>query len=153
MPRFTFLLKMIEIVEGGSNNRRQQMEFKEIKLTVQEQQQLKQDIRDKQHEYLFSIGYKREGIYIITFPNGKKYLGSSLCLGTRLKEIFGQLFWHNKIKQKWIEKALEENRSMKDFRDLSIKIVYTEKGTSGDAFKVYCQMAQNSDLVEYYNKF
>ena len=129
------------------------MEFKEIKLTVQEKQQLEQDIRDKQHEYLFSVGYKREGIYILTFPNGKKYLGSSLCLGTRLKEIFGQLFWHNKIKQKWIEKALEENKGMKDFRDLSIKIVYTEKGTSQDAFKVYCLMAQNSELVEYYNKF
>jgi hypothetical protein len=144
---------MIEFMSRGTNNRRQQMEFKEIKLTVQEQQQLEQDIRDKQHEYLFKVGYKREGIYIITFPNAKKYLGSSLCLGTRLKEIFGQLFWHNKIKQKWIEKALEENKGMKDFRDLSIKIVYTEKGTSGDAFKVYCQMAQSNDLVKYYNKF
>jgi hypothetical protein len=144
---------MIEFMSCGANNRRQQMEFKEIKLTVQEQQQLEQDIRDKQHEYLFKVGYKREGIYIITFPNSKKYLGSSLCLGTRLKEIFGQLFWHNKIKQKWIEKALEENKGMKDFRDLSIKIVYTKKGTSGDAFKVYCQMAQSSDLAEYYNKF
>jgi hypothetical protein len=104
---------MIEFMSCGANNRRQQMEFKEIKLTVQEQQQLEQDIRDKQHEYLFKVGYKREGIYIITFPNSKKYLGSSLCLGTRLKEIFGQLFWHNKIKQKWIEKALEENKKLK----------------------------------------
>ena len=129
------------------------MEFKEIKLTVQEQQQLEQDIRDKQHEYLFSIGYAAKGIFEITFPNGKRYLGNSLCLGKRLKEIFGQLFWKNKIKQKWIEQAIKENPKMKDFRDLSIKIIYTEKDTSEDIYQIYCQLAKQNEFVEYYNKF
>ena len=74
--------------------------FKEVGLTVEEQKQVKQSIRDKQHEFLFvNVGYKREGVFIITFPNAKQYIGRSKTMGYRLKEIFAQLFWNNKPRQ------------------------------------------------------
>ena len=43
--------------------------FKEVALTVEEQKRKEQYIRDLQHEYLFiKVGYKRQGVFIITFP-------------------------------------------------------------------------------------
>jgi hypothetical protein len=127
--------------------------FKEVKLNVEEQKKLEQYVRDLQHEYLFvKVGYKRQGVFIITFPNAKVFIGRSKCMGYRLKEIFAQLFWNNKPRQKWIEKAKEENKGlMKDFRDLSIKIVYTEPDVYEEAYANYLQLAAQNVFTEYYN--
>ena len=127
--------------------------FKEVGLTVEEQKQVKQGIRDKQHEFLFvNVGYKREGVFIITFPNAKQYIGRSKTMGYRLKEIFAQLFWNNKPRQQWIYKAKEDNKGrMSDFRDLSIKIIYTKDGQYEEVYRLYIAMAAQNEFTEFYN--
>lgn len=73
-------------------------------------------------------------------------------MGYRLKEIFAQLFWNNKPRQQWIHKAKEENKGrMSDFRDLSIKIIYTKDGQYEEVYRLYIAMAAQNEFIEFYN--
>ena len=40
---------------------------------------------------------------------------------------------------------------MSDFRDLSIKIVYTKDGQYEEAYHLYIAMAAQNEFVEFYN--
>ena len=60
-------------------------EFKIKPLTVSERKVLENKERAELNEMLYKIGYNSAGCYVLTFPNGKKYIGRSDTLGRRLK--------------------------------------------------------------------
>lgn len=88
--------------------------------TIQDEEMRRQKENQELYNYLYSVGYYNEGVYILTFPNGKSYVGYSKRLGNRLKEIFAS-FKLGYGKSKWIEKAIEENGKL-SFKEIEVKI-------------------------------
>lgn len=78
------------------------------------------------------IPYK-SGVFILEFPNGKSYVGSTKNLRLRIREIFIELFpkpqtiasrrrnGKELYKERWIGKVKAENLELKTYKDLIVK--------------------------------
>lgn len=106
--------------------------FDIIPKTIEEIEIKKREEEKSLNSFLYKIGFNSAGCYILNFPNGKKFLGSSATLGKRIKYHFKLLFPTPKQqlslarKADWHNICREENKGkLKDFRNIRIEVFYT----------------------------
>ena len=105
-------------------------DFESAPLTVTERRILANQEYNKRRQFLYKVGYNSIGCYILTFPNGKKYIGKATSLGRRLEQHFSILAPVKAPSKRphceWYDVALKENEGMiKSFRDIDVQIYYT----------------------------
>lgn len=87
------------------------------------------------------------GVYIMTFPNGKKYLGQTNNFQKRFEGHFSGLFGDRKSEgMSWYSKCLEDNPQLKP-EDIEIECIPT--GSRKALEKE--MLSQIEDRTEYYN--
>lgn len=109
----------------------------EIIRSCKNEEVLKQKFYKQRFKDLGQVPF-HSGIFILTFPNEKFYMGATNNLRFRLREIFIELFPKpqtllsrqrngRRLYQKvWMEKARKENPSIKTYKDLKIKCIVCE---------------------------
>lgn len=104
-------------------------DFEKVPLTVSQIKMMQDQERKERQDFFYQVGYNSIGCYIITFPNGKKYIGKSDRLGYRIKQHLSQLIPIGRpprtYSSLWYEQAVKENKGMmKSFRDVDIQVIY-----------------------------
>lgn len=104
--------------------------FEEKPLTVTERRILENQEYKRRRQFLYKVGYNSSGCYILTFPNGKKYIGKAMKLGRRLEQHFSILapvkISSKRPHCKWYDIAMSENKgAIKSFQDINVQIYYT----------------------------
>ena len=107
--------------------------------TIEEYQIEQRKKAEIQNKFLLDVGYHREGVFVLRFPCGSSYVGSSKEMGKRLQQLFRELFVPPRkgyrVTSEWIEKAKEENPQIKTFSDLEIEIFPREEETLSELKK------------------
>lgn len=115
---------------------------------IRDKEKEQREKAERKNKFLLNVGYHNEGVYVLKFPNGKSYVGSSKEMGKRLQQLFRELFSVKKnqvFSQDWIKKAKEENPQIKSFSDLTIDIYPRETEQSLSELKKQIKMKETSE--------
>ena len=129
-------------------------DFQIIPMTVSERKYLQNKEYRLRNEFLYKVGYNSSGCYILSFPNGKKYIGKTKSLGARLKEHFRQLvpigIECKNYDALWYQQAKKENEGqIKTFRDIGVQIFYTVDITKKE--NELLRQVPKEERDQYYN--
>lgn len=135
------------------------MDF-EIKLNCENEKILERQFYKQRFKDLGEVPF-RSGIFFLKFPNGKSYLGTAENLRFRLRQIFMDLFpkpqtiasrrrnGQNLYKEKWMEKAREDNPGLQNYKDLEIRCMVCSVPAQQKK-RILGEMEQEERLL-YYN--
>ena len=121
-------------------------------LSIDDIENLNITVKSEQIKYTSKILegiHETAGVYIITFPNGKKYLGQSKNIKHRLSEHFSYLsnYFNYKSAPDWYGICLKENPGLQ-LEKISIEFIAAK-----NCRELESEMLQSiEDRTQYYNR-